>query len=183
MKISTRKIVFTGLMAAVVFVSTYLLYFNIPTPTGPVMLKTGNIFCLLAGILLGGPFGGIAAGLGSMIFDLLNPLYISGAPFTLIRFFIMGCVCGLVANAWGKKGGNIWFNYLGALLGALINIALYIAESVYGTVLAGSGLWAAVIGMAPKILVSSINGVIAVIIAPPLGLWVKRMLKRAKMEI
>jgi len=65
----------------------------------------------------------------------------------------------------------------------LINIILYIAQSVYGTVLAGSSLWAAVIGMSVKMPVSIINGVIAVIVAPPLGLWVKRMLKKAKVEI
>ena len=45
-------IVMVGVMAAIVFVLTYFVKIQIPTPTGPVMFKTANIFILLSGLLL-----------------------------------------------------------------------------------------------------------------------------------
>ena len=58
-----------GLMAAVVFVVTMFLSIRIPTPTGTTMIKLANAFVLLCGLLLGPVRGGLAAGIGSMIFD------------------------------------------------------------------------------------------------------------------
>ena len=77
------RMVFTALMAAVVFVTTSFIKINIMTPVGPTMLKSGNIFCLLAGMLFGGVPGGLAAGIGSMLYDLMDPLFVADAPLTL----------------------------------------------------------------------------------------------------
>ncbi|MEG1027997.1 MAG: ECF transporter S component, partial [Oscillospiraceae bacterium] len=68
-KFSLQDVVLVGVMAAIVFVLTYFIKIDIPTPVGPTMLKVANGFCLLAGILLGGLKGGLAAGLGSMLYD------------------------------------------------------------------------------------------------------------------
>ena len=78
--------VIVGVMAAIVFVLTYFVKIQVPTPTGPVMFKAANIFILLSGLLFGGVRGGLAAGIGSMIYDLLDPAYISESPVTFIRF-------------------------------------------------------------------------------------------------
>ena len=172
------KLVFVGVMAAMIFVATMFLRIEIPTPTGPTNLKTANILCLLAGMLFGGLLGGLSAGIGSMLFDLSNPVYAASAPFTLVFFFMMGAVCGWVSHAAGKKGEHWGFNALGGFCGALTYWLLYIGKSVVTLVLAGSALWPAVVATAPKMVTSGINGVVAVVcatlLAKPLGLALRK---------
>lgn len=76
------RIVIIGLMAAMVFVCTMFLGIRIPTPTGTTQLKTANAICLLTGLLFGGWTGGLAAGIGSALFDLtiLNGPPARGSP-------------------------------------------------------------------------------------------------------
>ena len=81
------RIVIIGLMAAMVFVCTMFLGIRIPTPTGTTQLKTANAICLLTGLLFGGWTGGLAAGIGSALFDLTYPEWAAGAWLTFIFFF------------------------------------------------------------------------------------------------
>ena len=91
-KFTIYQLAFTALMAALVFVSTQ---FNIKIPLGmgvTSMISFGNIFCILSALLLGPIYGGLAAGIGSFFFDLLDPVFITSAPFTLVFKFIMADV-------------------------------------------------------------------------------------------
>ena len=59
------KIVVTGLMAALCYVAFTYLKIPIPTFGGDmVALHIGNAFCVLAALLLGGFYGGLAGSLG-----------------------------------------------------------------------------------------------------------------------
>lgn len=98
------RIVIIGLMAAMVFVCTMFLGIRIPTPTGTTQLKTANAICLLTGLLFGGWTGGLAAGIGSALFDLTYPEWAAGAWLTFIFFFAMGAICGGIAHAGGAAG-------------------------------------------------------------------------------
>ena len=102
-KASVYKLVCTSLMATFVIISTFL---GITLPIGEthITFHLGNIACLLAGILLGPFYGGLASAIGSAIFDLLNPLYITSLPFTFVFKFIMAFVCGLIAHCNPQKG-------------------------------------------------------------------------------
>jgi uncharacterized membrane protein len=100
-KITVYDIVLIGLMAALVFVGTYL-HIDIPMPIGKTMIHFGNIFCLLAGMLLGGVRGGLAAGIGSMFYDIMDPAYISECWITFINKFMMAFVCGVIVS-YGTK--------------------------------------------------------------------------------
>ena len=64
---SLYDMVVVGVMAAIIFVLTYFVQIPIPTPAGQTMLKSANIFILLAGLLFGGLRGGLAAGIGSIL--------------------------------------------------------------------------------------------------------------------
>jgi len=68
--LTTKKLTYVALFAALTFVSNYL---QIPmvTPFGNTRFHLGNVFCLLSGIILGPLYGGLAAGLGPALFDLL----------------------------------------------------------------------------------------------------------------
>ena len=162
-KFSVIDLVVVGLMAAIIFVTTSFIKIQIPTPTGPTMLKVANIICLLSGMLFGGVRGGLAAGIGSFLFDLTNPAFVSGAPFTLINFFLMAFVCGVISTHGKHIGKEILFNIIGAVCGCATYFLLYIGKSVITLMLAGSAFSAAVIATAPKMITSSINSLIAIV--------------------
>ncbi|MGN0514600.1 MAG: ECF transporter S component [Lachnospiraceae bacterium] len=95
----TLKIVITGLMAALCYVAFTFLKIPIPVPGGDTTaLHIGNAFCVLAALLLGGVYGGVAGALGMTIADLLDPVYITSAPKTFILKFCIGLIAGLIAH-------------------------------------------------------------------------------------
>lgn len=57
---TVRRLVLVGLMAALVFVFTFI-GFDIPSPLGKAKLHLGNVMCLLSGLLFGPLTGGLAA--------------------------------------------------------------------------------------------------------------------------
>ena len=76
-QVLTRKIVLTSLLAALVVVGS-ALRITLPVSIGSTTsFHLGNIMCALAGLLLGPWWGALAAAMGSAIYDMLNPLYIS----------------------------------------------------------------------------------------------------------
>lgn len=172
-------IVMVGVMAAIVFVLTYFVKIQIPTPTGPVMFKTANIFILLSGLLLGGVRGGLAAGIGSMIYDLLDPAYVTESWVTLIRFFLIAFICGVIAYARKSNGENKVQNIIAAAVGAFSSVALYAVQCVVKLMITGSSFSAAFVASLPKLSVSAINAVIAFIFAVILVFPLRAALKRA----
>ena len=95
----------TALLAALCFVSFTFLQIKIPMPGGDATsLHIGNAFCVLAALLLGGGYGGIAGAVGMTIADLLDPVYLVSAPKTFVLKLGIGLITGLVANRIAKIG-------------------------------------------------------------------------------
>lgn len=93
------KLAQTALLAALCFVSFTFLQIKIPMPGGDATsLHIGNAFCVLAALLLGGGYGGLAGAVGMTIADILDPVYITGAPKTFVLKFCIGLIVGLVAH-------------------------------------------------------------------------------------
>ena len=93
------KMVLTALMAALCYVAFTYLKIPIPTFGGDyVALHIGNAFCVLAALLLGGVYGGLAGSLGMTIADLLDPVYITSAPKTFILKLCIGLIAGFIAH-------------------------------------------------------------------------------------
>lgn len=93
------KLTVTGLMAALCYVAFTYIQIPIPVPGGDtVALHIGNAFCVLAALLLGGVYGGLAGSIGMTIADLLNPAYVTSAPKTFILKFLIGLIAGFVAH-------------------------------------------------------------------------------------
>ncbi len=152
-------------MAAMIFVTTYFLKIPIATPAGQTMLKISNGLCLLAGMLFGGVYGGLAAGIGNGMYDLLDPVYITSAPLTFAKFFLMALVCGLISNSGDSKGLSMKRNAIGAVSGAVTYWVLYIAESIIKLMIAGSAFSAAAAACAPKMVTSGINQIMAIVVS------------------
>lgn len=168
-KITIRDIAFIGIMAAAVYVASAFLQIPIPTAIGSTRLHMGNVMCLLSGMLLGAVPGGLAAGIGSMVFDLTNPAYVASAPFTFAFKFLMAWLCGKVIS--GRAGGSRGRFMGGAAAGSIAYVILYLGKSFVGDrYVLGLPLEAVVLTVAQKGMVSGANAVIAVVVAVPLGL-------------
>lgn len=93
------KITVTGLMAALCYVAFTYIKIPIPVPGGDtVALHIGNAFCVLAALLLGGIYGGLAGSIGMTLADLMDPMYVTSAPKTFILKFLIGLIAGFVAH-------------------------------------------------------------------------------------
>ena len=178
-RISTRKIVLAALMAALTVVGSAIRV-TIPVDIGGnTAFHLGNIFCALSGVLLG-PWGGaLAAGLGSAIYDMTNPLYISEAWITFLMKAAYGLAAGAVAFA-GKKEGGYGKAVLAAVAGALTYAVIYLAKSYFygGLLIAGltpDAAWLTVLGKVPATI---FNMAVAIIFAPILAKAISLALKK-----
>ena len=91
------KLVTAALMAALSCVATFLLPIQIPYGNGGY-IHPGDAFVLLSGIILGPVYGGLAAGIGSMLADL-----IVGAPQYAIATLIIKALAAIIASITYQK--------------------------------------------------------------------------------
>lgn len=100
---TVMKLAQTALLAALCYVSFTFLQIKIPMPGGDATsLHIGNAFCVLGALLLGGGYGGIAGAVGMTIADIMDPIYITGAPKTFVLKLCIGLITGLVAHKAAK---------------------------------------------------------------------------------
>lgn len=187
---TTKKIVLTALLAALTVAGSALRITMPLSIAGTTSFHLGNIMCSLAGVLLGPWFGGLAAGIGSTIYDMMNPLYISKCWITLITKGIYGMVVGLIAwsgkKPWQASGKASYVKlYIGAIAGALSYGVLYLCKGFFydGLLLSGLTAQAAMINVAAKLPATIFNAVIAVICAPVLSIAVSKALKKARLTL
>lgn len=97
------KIAQTALLAALCYVSFTFLQIKIPMPGGDATsIHIGNAFCVLGALLLGGWYGGLAGAIGMTFADIMDPIYITGAPKTFVLKLCIGLIVGLVAHKAAK---------------------------------------------------------------------------------
>ena len=93
------KLAETALLAALCYVTFTFFQIKIPVPGGDATsIHLGNAVCVLAALLLGGWYGGIAGAVGMTIGDLLDPVYVTVAPKTFVLKLCIGLITGLVAH-------------------------------------------------------------------------------------
>lgn len=178
-KISTRKIVFVALMAAMT-VAGSAIRVTLPIDiAGTTSFHLGNIMCALSGILLGPWLGGLASGLGSAIYDMTNPLYISECWITFLTKGAYCLVTGLVVWS-GKDKWNHGRAAAGTAAGALVYAVLYLAKSYFynGLLLKGLTSEAALASVVAKLPATTFNAVVAIIFAPILAVAIRKALER-----
>ena len=153
---TTKKIVLVALLAALTAVGS-VLRIKVPVGfAGTSAFHLGNIFCALSGILLGPWWGGLAAGLGSALHDIIfDPSYIAECWLPFLMKGAYGVMAGLVAHS-GKKE----WNYLKAVL--------------------ASAAWIAVLD---KIPATVFNAVVAVLFAPLLATAIRTALKKNHLSL
>ncbi|MBQ8536014.1 MAG: ECF transporter S component [Clostridia bacterium] len=178
-KLTTKKIVITGVLAALTVVGSALRVTLPLEIAGTTSFHLGNILCALSGILLGPWLGGLAAGLGSALYDLTNPLYISECWITFLMKFAYGMAAGLVIRS-GKKEFGYAKATVATVAGALTYVVLYYSKSYFynGRLLSGLTHEAALLNLLGKIPASVFNIAVAVICAPLLAIAIRKALDR-----
>lgn len=173
-KTTTLKLTVMALMAALCYVAFTFLQIKIPTPVEFTSFHLGNTFCVLAALLLGGVPGGIAGAVGMGIGDLLDPVYITVAPKTIILKMGIGVVTGLFAHKifhiQDKEDSELYKDVvLSCTAGMIFNlIGETLLSYLYYLVVLGSAEKAATYLAAAKFVTTGVNGVLAIVIASAL---------------
>lgn len=133
---TVMKIAQTALFAALCYVIFTYLQIKIPMPGGDTTsIHLGNAFCVLAALLLGGWYGGLAGAIGMGIADVMDPIYITGAPKTFILKLCIGLITGLVAHKIAKINESTDKKYIfkWSLLASVAGLAFnVIADPIVG---------------------------------------------------
>ena len=183
--ISTKRIVIAGLMAALT-VAGSALRITLPVDiAGTTSFHLGNIMCALSGVLLGPWLGGFAAALGSAIYDMMNPLYISEAWITFLMKGAYGLITGYIVRGNNQHSFTYRRAVIGTVAGALTYAVLYLAKSYFysGLFLNGLTAQAAMISVAGKLPATVFNAAIAVICTPLLAIAIDKALKKNHLSI
>lgn len=178
-KTSVRVICLVGLMAAAVYVASAFIQIPIPTAIDNTRIHMGNVMCLLSGLLLGPVWGGMAAGIGSMFFDLTNPAYITSAPFTFVFKFLMAWICGTIALHQDGHGVTMTKSLIGGIAGNGAYVILYLLKGfIENRYFLNMPLAGVLMSTMEKGIVSSVNAVIAVAVAVPLSMTMRPAVNR-----
>lgn len=176
--LTTRKIVFAAMMAALTCAGSALRIAIPISIGGNTYFHLGNIMCALSGILLGPWLGGLAAGLGSAIYDMFYPAFISEAWLTFLMKGVYGLAAGLIVSI-GKKELTYFKSTIAALAGAVSYAVLYLLKSYFKAIwvqnVTASAAWIVVIDKLPATI---FNGAVAVIFAPVLAIAIRKALKQ-----
>ena len=155
-------IVFVGVLAAMVYVVTLFRF-----PLLGSKVHFANAVCLLSGMLLGPVLGGMAAGIGSALFDAFTGYDFINVLITFVSKFAMAWVCGKVMDATAKGRHRFDRTLLASVAGALTYVALYMLKTyVYQRFVYGFPLETVGATMVSKLIPSLINAGAAIVAAP-----------------
>lgn len=127
------RLVFTGLLTALVCVATMVI--KIPTPTNGYV-NIGDAMVLMSGWLLGPAYGFFAAGVGSALADLISGY----GTYVIGTLIIKGCMGAVAAFVMLKAKGGMLSRIIGGVLAEIIMVGGYF---LYESTLLGYGLAAA----------------------------------------
>lgn len=156
----TMRIVLAGLFGALTCVATMII--RIPTFKGYVHI--GDCMVIASGVILGPAAGGLAAGIGSMLADLLGGYLVFSAATFVIKFgaaFGAGVVfaaCRKVFKRYSLLGTVV----AGAAAEAVVILGYFVFEIFY------EGFAAAVVEILPNCVQGITGLVLAAVLTPVL---------------
>ncbi len=167
----TMRLAMIGVFAALCYVGFQFLRIDVPLPGGKTAFHMGNVFLVVAALLLGPISGALAGSIGMTIADLTSGYQIY-APTTFLLKMGIGLITGTVAHRVGglyaiqdRKKAAKW-SILGSAAGMLFNvIADPIVGYFYQRYLLGLPADPAAVLAKFAAGTSTVNAIIAVIVA------------------
>mgnify|MGYP002584118632 FL=1 len=176
--LAVRRLAVVGMLAAMVFIFTYI-GIDIPSPLGKAKVHMGNVMCLLSGLLFGGVPGGLAAGIGSGLFDLMDPAWAPEFWITAINKFAMAFVAGTLAKKLPlNRHAGYW---VAGVAGAVSYCVLYVSKNILSGHFIKGFAWNVAIleTVTVKLPVTLVNALIAVVCSVLLAEALRPALQRA----
>ena len=164
--ISTRDITKIAIMAALVFVATFLI--KIPSLNGYTHI--GDSMVIISALILGKKKGALAAGLGAGLCDLLSGYMQYIIPTFLIKAIMVLIIVTMAENLIGKTK-FAWI--IGSIIGCIFQVIGYcLVETVmYG--------FAGALASVPSNIIQSIVGIVSAVVLAAV-LEKSNVLKRLK---
>ena len=185
--IDAKVIAQAALCAALCYVGATFIKIDIPVGTERTMFQFGNVFCVLAALLLGGTWGGLAGAVGMTISDLTTA-YVTSAPKTFFLKLCIGLIVGFVAHRLFKLSKEHSVKYVtiatvvSSVCGMLFNVvADPIVGYFYKTYLLGVPQDLAKALAKVGAVTTSVNAVIAVVVASIIYLALRPVMKKSDM--
>ncbi len=188
---TTLKIALTGLMAALCYVAFANLKIVIPLPNGDSSaLHIGNAICIIAALILGGKYGGLAGSLGMTIADLVDPRYVTSAPKTFVLKFCIGLIAGFVAHQIGHitktSDPKKWMKW--AILSSTAALSFNVVMDplvgyIYKRFVLGVNAEVADILARYESLTTFVNAVVGIIFVTIAYMAIRPVLDKAKLQI
>lgn len=180
-----KRLAQAGLLAALCYIGFAFFKIDIPVGTEKTAFHFGNVFCVLAALLIGGFWGGLAGAVGMTVGDLTTA-YVTSAPKTFLLKLCIGLIVGLVAHGIFKLSRSHSQKYVfgvtlfASVCGMGFNI---VADPVVGyfykTYLLGVPQDLAKALAKISALTTSVNAVVAVIAATIFYLALRPALRKA----
>lgn len=187
-KVDVRTLTLAALFTALCYIG--FTYCKIDIPVGPekTAFHLGNVFCVLAALLLGGFWGGMSGAIGMTLADLTTA-YVTSAPKTFVLKLCIGLIVGLLAHKVFRLSqertrkvalpaataisciGGMAFNMVADPL-----LGYFYKMYVLGVPQQAADIWAKM-----GAVTTAVNAVVAVVAATVFYLALRPALKRAKM--
>lgn len=188
-KTDIKRLAQAGLLTALCYIGFAFFKIDIPAGTEKASFHFGNVFCVLAALLLGGYWGGLAGAVGMTIGDLTTT-YVTSAPKTFLLKLCIGLIVGLVAHGIFKLSRNHSPKYvtgvtvLACICGMAFNVvADPLVGYFYKTYLFGVPQDVTAILVKISALTTSVNAVVAVIAASIIYLALRPAMRKADLFV
>ncbi len=187
-KVEVRTLTLAALFTALCYVGFTYCKIDIPVGAEKTAFHLGNVFCVLAALLMGGFWGGMAGAVGMTLADLTTA-YVTSAPKTFLLKLCIGLIVGALAHkvfALSKEKqrklplpvataisciGGMAFNMVADPV-----LGYFYKMYVLGVPQQAANIWAKM-----GAVTTAVNAVIAVIAATVFYLALRPALKRMKM--
>lgn len=166
----TEKLVYTALFAAIIFLGTSFLKFEIAPK---VMVHIGNALVVVAFLTLKTKHSMLAASIGFGIFDAIHPAYISALPFTILESILVLLIIHYVYQTMKEKDTLSNVIIISAIAAISKVVIIFIKRIITNTLVSGA---ATAIPLAMVKMPNSIITAIFTMTVAPLLYWQGRKL-------
>lgn len=187
-KTDIRTLTLAALFAALCYIGFTYCKIDIPVGAEKTAFHLGNVFCVLAALLIGGFWGGMAGAVGMTLADLTTS-YVTSAPKTFLLKLCIGLIAGLVAHkafAISQEKERKVPLPVAVVLSCTAGMAFNVVADplvgyfykmyVLGVPQEAASIWAKI-----GAVTTSVNAVVAVVVASVLYLALRPALNRAKL--